>query len=122
MTDRPGTVRRSSDGVVAVCADVNRVCPWLCSKPLAICGDSWRNDDEVSSWEVVYRPPAPPHPVGTVMRRGGKTHYGKPFWEVAVNTAKGWTVTECGGTDWLYYDGQPQDDCDGAWEVLYVRD
>lgn len=118
-TDRVGTVRRSPDGVVAVRSTRSGFgSNWLANVPEG--ATFWRKDAAVADWEVVYTPPAPPHPVGTVMRRGGKlAPSGTVFWEVAVHSDKGWVVTADGGPWASVQKEQPSDDDDGAWEVVY---
>lgn len=124
MSDRVGTVRRSPDGVVAVQTDAGFGSTWLASistdqRPSGTRFSHWRSNKDVADWEVIHRPPAPPHPVGTMLRRGGKTRNGIPFWEVAVRSEKGWVVTDKTGPWASLQEKQPHDDEDGAWEVVH---
>lgn len=125
-TDRAGTVRISPDGAesaVRTDGDLTDY-PWLASgfkdqRPDGSRYSNWRSDGDVADWEVIHRPPAPPHPVGTVIRRSGKTLNGTPFWEVAVRSERGWVVTDKTGPWASLKEKQPPDDEDGAWEVLH---
>jgi hypothetical protein len=79
----------------------------------------WYRDRDVADWEVVYRPPAPPKPVGTVLRREGTLHGGPPFWEVAVRTTEGWLVAGQNYKLARADDLEPFDDDEGSWEVIH---
>lgn len=116
MTDRVGTVRKSPDGVVAVCT--GSYMGWLASVPEGS-GRWWRSESELAAWEVVYEPPVI-HPVGTVLRREGVLAYGTTtFWEVATLTEQGWVVTTNNDRSASGSDEQPYDDEEGAWEVIH---
>lgn len=125
--DRVGTVRRSPSGVVAVRVEQesHTGSSWLASlfrddgPGTKVRFNYWRSDRDVADWEIIHRPPAPPHPVGTMLRRGGKTRNGIPFWEVAVRSEKGWVVTDKTGPWASLQEKQPHDDEDGAWEVVH---
>lgn len=79
----------------------------------------WRSDKEVADWEVIYRPPAPPHPVGTVLRKsipGG--------WQIAVRRSaddNGWDVVCFSEFPLLHKVYTSQVICEHSpeWEVLH---
>lgn len=120
--DRAGTVRRSADGVVAVLVDnfMGSERKWVTTQDTHAEIWRWRSDDSVKDWEVVYVPPVPEVPIGTLMYRQVGT---QGAFEVAVKTTKkGWSWCPSGyGFETPVHQGEaPFDDAEGVWTTIQI--
>lgn len=116
--DKPGTVRVSPDGVVAVRTDPAHGSQtgyvWALSK--AHNHNYWVSDEHVQTWPAIYKPPVP---VGTVMYR--KFEDPDPFsnddnlFEVVVMTNKGWIWVNQNGA---YNGPEPVVNDNGDWTTV----
>ena len=119
--DKPGTVRLSPDGTVAIRTGPEGTGRYVWALSVARKGSFWVTDEHVRTWPTIYVPPVP---VGTLMYR--KFEHNDPFsddddslFEAAVMTHKGWIWVNQGGA---YSNVEPKNDGHGEWTTVPVLD